>query len=81
MSLETTWNICFSYPAGKAELRDPCVTVKEHEGMNVGEPEENSVEVFVRPCYRFITRVIQKDKWKKVKDQHIHQDEIGFFFF
>lgn len=57
-----TWNICFSCPAGKAGLRYPHVTVRKHEGMNVGEAEETSVEVFIRLCCRFIIRVIQKDE-------------------
>lgn len=56
------------------------VTAKEHEGMNVGEPEDTSADVFIRPWPRFTLRVIQKDKTeeRKVKgEKHVHQDENG----
>lgn len=64
---DSTWNICFSCPAGKAGLRDPRVPVKEHEAMHVGEPEETTVEVFIRPWCRFIIRLTQKDKVEESK--------------
>jgi len=35
--------------------------------MKVREPEETGIEVFIRPCCRFIIRVTQKDKMEESK--------------